>query len=315
MTIPDEAVQATRIEELLCKESHCRTEFLMARNARSLAQVECSRTLDNLQNAKRELYEAGFTGNIMRDANGSHVRAITDALPFLQGVKVKALEWRKTTHVTTDDDGGPMEGVPRKLNAWVSEHYKIIQQPGIHGLFILRGKSDGVGLVVGTIEAAKSAAQADYEARILSAVETVIPVSAPSPRAQALEELPCDVQLPGVILKRGVKFSVLLAALKRRDSWPENDRALSSQPVADGWEPIETAPKDGTIIDLWSSEFGRQPDCFWGKRSHCCGEDGQYCDSDWHSEPEAWIDSAQNTQTFDDITHWRPLPASPGASE
>lgn len=89
----------------------------------------------------------------------------------------------------------------------------------------------------------------------------------------------------------------------------------SSQPVADGWLPIETAPKDGTVIDLWSNEFGRQPDCFWGKREHHCGEDGQYCDSDWHSEPEAWVDSAQNNQTFDDITHWRPLPASPGASE
>ncbi|TCQ80007.1 hypothetical protein EDF68_10352 [Ochrobactrum sp. BH3] len=91
-------------------------------------------------------------------------------------------------------------------------------------------------------------------------------------------------------------------------------RALSSQPVADGWLPIETAPKDGTVIDLWSSEFGRQPDCFWGKREHHCGEAGQYCDSDWHSEPDAWIDSAQNTQTFDDITHWRPLPASPEVS-
>lgn len=90
--------------------------------------------------------------------------------------------------------------------------------------------------------------------------------------------------------------------------------ALSSQPVADGWLPIETAPKDGTVIDLWSSEFGRQPDCFWGKREHHCGEAGQYCDSDWHSEPDAWIDSAQNTQTFDDITHWHPLPASPRSS-
>lgn len=78
-----------------------------------------------------------------------------------------------------------------------------------------------------------------------------------------------------------------------------------------GWLSIESAPKDGTVIDLWSAEFGRQPDCFWGKREHHCGEDGQYCDSDWHSEPDAWIDSAQNSDTFDDVTHWRPLPAPP----
>lgn len=89
------------------------------------------------------------------------------------------------------------------------------------------------------------------------------------------------------------------------------DHADAGKVEGDGWKPIESAPKDGTVIDLWSTEFGRQPDCYWGKRSHCCGEDGQHCDSDWHSEPEAWIDSAQNTETFDDVTHWRPLPSAP----
>lgn len=29
------------------------------------------------------------------------------------------------------------------------------------------------------------------------------------------------------------------------------------------WENIETAPKDGTLIDVWSDRLGRVPDVFW----------------------------------------------------
>lgn len=78
------------------------------------------------------------------------------------------------------------------------------------------------------------------------------------------------------------------------------------------WQPIETAPKDGTVIDLWHEEFDRQADMYWGKPEHCCGEYGQYCDSDWHSEPEGWVCSAVNQAIFaDGYTHWMPLPAPP----
>ena len=94
--------------------------------------------------------------------------------------------------------------------------------------------------------------------------------------------------------------------------------ALSAQlqDVA-GWRPIETAPKDGTIIDLWHEEFGRQPDCYWGKPHHSCGEYGKYCDSDWHGAPEGWIDSACNSISpfQDECTHWMPLPAAPAKQE
>ena len=152
--------------------------------------------------------------------------------------------------------------------------------------------------------------------KIAEAINSVFIEPAPSLRAQALEEAAklleslADAPLDGPAhdtWERGRRYAYRDGAMAIRK------RALSSQPVTDGWLPIETAPKDGTVIDLWSSEFGRQPDCFWGKREHHCGEAGQYCDSDWHSEPEAWMDSSQNTQTFDDVTHWRPLPASPGA--
>lgn len=83
---------------------------------------------------------------------------------------VKALEWVKGTYTSTDDDGGPMEGVPHRLFAWSAEQYLIIRQRGGDGRFILRGKSDGVGLVTSSLDAAKAAAQADYESRILLAL-------------------------------------------------------------------------------------------------------------------------------------------------
>lgn len=79
-----------------------------------------------------------------------------------------------------------------------------------------------------------------------------------------------------------------------------------------GWSPIDEAPKDGTIVDLWHEEFGRQADMYWGKPQHCCGEYGKYCDSDWHSEPEGWVFSSLNQVIFEDgYTHWMPIPTAP----
>lgn len=246
--------------------------------------------------AAQEATEGGFgiTDDDMR-------RALTAALPFLQGVKVKALEW-PNSRIT--EDGREAQDAESPVGRYIATDT---------GWFLL-GRT-GYELERG-LHQSKAAAQADYEDRILSAIEP-----APSPRAQALEEAArhlddeastslsqsatCSDDMFDEFYDRSEYFKEAAASV----------RALSSQPVADGWSPIETAPKDGTVIDLWSSEFGRQPDCFWGKREHHCGEAGQYCDSDWHSEPEAWIDSALNSQTFDDITHWRHLPASPGASE
>ncbi|EMG53118.1 hypothetical protein WYI_13807 [Ochrobactrum sp. CDB2] len=248
---------------------------------------------------------------VLGDSNSSNpmLAALTAALPFLTGVKVKGLEWVKPPLSETLSRCETEFGTYR---TWTHDEANGKWFWSVEG-----GYNEVTGEATDE-EAAKAAAQADYEARILSAIEVGIPATDPSQRAQALEEAAKLLEsLAGAPLdgpahdtwERGRRYAYRDGAMAIRKI------ALSSQPVADGWEPIETAPKDGTIIDLWSSEFGRQPDCFWGKRSHCCGEDGQYCDSDWHSEPESWIDSAQNTQTFDDITHWRPLPASPGASE
>ena len=54
------------------------------------------------------------------------------------------------------------------------------------------------------------------------------------------------------------------------------------------WEPIETAPRDGTVIDLWDSEFGRITEQWWDEDDGCWSGFG----------PE-------------NITHWMPLPGAP----
>jgi hypothetical protein len=67
------------------------------------------------------------------------------------------------------------------------------------------------------------------------------------------------------------------------------------------WQPIETAPKDGTVIDLWIPGWERFADCHWSK-----------------IEPAGW------TSDFGDVvlectgntepTHWMPLPEPPTSS-
>jgi len=45
------------------------------------------------------------------------------------------------------------------------------------------------------------------------------------------------------------------------------------------WQPIETAPKDGTVVDLWTIDGERIPDAFWVERL------GYFMDSTGESYP------------------------------
>lgn len=49
------------------------------------------------------------------------------------------------------------------------------------------------------------------------------------------------------------------------------------------WRDIDSAPKDGTVIDLWHKENGRMTDCWWDK------------------DEERWIGGWDED---DAITHW-----------
>jgi len=78
------------------------------------------------------------------------------------------------------------------------------------------------------------------------------------------------------------------------------------------WRPIETAPQDGTVIDIWIDD--RIADVYWGKPHHECGEAGQYCDS--CPSYDAWCDcfgyvTGPEGSIEGEPTHWKPRPSHP----
>lgn len=69
-----------------------------------------------------------------------------------------------------------------------------------------------------------------------------------------------------------------------------------------GWQPIETAPKDGTVVDLWAhwpegDEWRRSADAMWDADMGDWRA-GQYSFNQYVYAPT--------------VTHWMPLPSAPG---
>ncbi len=71
------------------------------------------------------------------------------------------------------------------------------------------------------------------------------------------------------------------------------------------WQPIETAPKDGTFIDVWCGHAQtpyREACVFWGKR-YSDDKEGFYYREGYFLEGD------------DEPTHWMPLHAPPEVKE
>lgn len=71
------------------------------------------------------------------------------------------------------------------------------------------------------------------------------------------------------------------------------------------WQMIETAPKDGTLIDMWArrettGKFRRYTDCKWGRRTF---------GSEYIGEP-CWL-GLLDPYSIITPTHWMPLPEAP----
>lgn len=70
--------------------------------------------------------------------------------------------------------------------------------------------------------------------------------------------------------------------------------AATNQPSPEdgGWQPIETAPKDGTWILIWGEQWSGAP----------IPDVGHWDDDDWRDDEHTVLAFA---------THWQPLPAPP----
>jgi hypothetical protein len=67
------------------------------------------------------------------------------------------------------------------------------------------------------------------------------------------------------------------------------------------WQPMETAPKDGTVIGVWSArEPGIVRRAAWGR----FGKSQHY----------GWITATKGCYLSNVPTHWMPLPAPPEAA-
>lgn len=87
-------------------------------------------------------------------------------------------------------------------------------------------------------------------------------------------------------------------APKQREEREEEAR------IADGWQPIETAPKDGTPILVWDESMG-----YYNAHSHG-QDDRRYAIGYWRTKSgKGW--GNRNTSR-PEPTHWQPLPDPPG---
>jgi hypothetical protein len=83
--------------------------------------------------------------------------------------------------------------------------------------------------------------------------------------------------------------------------------AINAIPAVDEWQPIETAPKDGTVVILFNDENDENDD--WSKISV-----GVFDHSIWHCIYSLQTEFGEfGMDTFVDCmpTHWRPLPNPP----
>lgn len=121
-------------------------------------------------------------------------------------------------------------------------------------------------------------------------------------RCALLEELPASGEMPPEIIERiiaqdtvYVERALIAAVIATRKSIADRIRTLArpDSPTADAWQPIETAPKDGTEVLL----YGRCGGYARGRHVGWMGNDGYWLTRD-------------PTLTCD-ADAWQPLPAPP----
>ena len=111
---------------------------------------------------------------------------------------------------------------------------------------------------------------------------------------------------PNLLAEAASRIRALSEALQ--EACHERDGLLVPE-----WQPIETAPRDGTWVDLWlvapDGVHGcRIADCKWNNnRSFLAG-------SFRVAQPDAWVHRHGGEVHLDGgyLSHWMPLPTPPG---
>lgn len=116
----------------------------------------------------------------------------------------------------------------------------------------------------------------------------------------------------------GAELNCDCAVISDRDELRE---VLSELPD-EAWQPIETAPKDGTVIDLWvrfpDGTGKRVPDGFWDENGYdfgpnrCDGKPGWAAANMGYDGCDGYADEPEDGQF---ATHWMPLPDPPSGSD
>ena len=180
------------------------------------------------------------------------------------GVRVKALEWSETQSEIPNHAWQAWTGFGR----WVITLRFKSMNFAEYWLF---------SLGFPTLESAKAAAQADYEARILAALEPVAQPETPTPG----------------------QFTTMCLAIE--------DAVTGRVFDVDPWQPIETEPKDGESVLIWKPDERMVGEymmaAYWDDRQ------GGYVPVGGVHKQGYYSETAGRDQGYP--THWMPLPKPP----
>lgn len=126
----------------------------------------------------------------------------------------------------------------------------------------------------------------------------------PSVAVKALHQAASDFMhlfiQDGHLTVQGLEDTDLIPAYEKLSS------ALSAQ-VQDvaGWQTIDTAPKDGTVVQAWHTVHKCPISILWNKDGH-----------DFNGEALHWFERSYTTAWPEHaFSHWMPLPAAPAKQE
>lgn len=102
--------------------------------------------------------------------------------------------------------------------------------------------------------------------------------------------------------------ALVIAEIERLDraTQSENPAPQAGVVQSDEWQPIETAPKDGSVFDVWLGDANEAEAEFY-----CTPSTRRSCNWLWREGKFRPYGSLHTIPTFVVPTHWRPLPSPP----